>query len=172
MKLLSLDLSTKCSGYAIFIDGVLDSYGSFSEGKYKNKSKDRYPAKSTRVGKIMAHNILDLVNTEKPDQIIIEEISPGFKQGVLQIKSLAAFHGMVMYLLHDIIDRVYFMPCTGKLKCHGEEMAGWRTILGLKKGNCWKESSMIRVKEVYDIEVENDDISDAILIGTAYLEGK
>jgi len=172
MILLSLDLSTKCSGYSVFTDDKLTDYGSFAEGKYKHKSLDRYPAKSAKVGKIMAEKVMELVSEVKPDKIVIEEISVGGKQGVLQVKSLAAFHGMLMYLLHDQIDIVYFMPASGKLKSHGIELPGWRKILQLKKNGDWKASSVKRANEIYGLNLEyaDDDIADSILIGTAFLE--
>ena len=169
MILLSLDLSTKCSGFAIFTDGELTRVGHFSEPKYKGKSKDRYPAKSTRTGKLMAELLMELIAEVKPDKIVIEEISVGGRQGVLQVKSLAAFHGMMMYLLHDRIDSVYFQPCSGKLKSHGIELFGWRKILQLKKNGDWKASSIARVERDFGITPENDDEADAILIGKAFL---
>lgn len=172
MKILALDLSTKCSGYSVFTEGKLTDYGSFVEGKYKGKSKDRYPAKSAKVGKIMAEKVMELIEAVNPDKIVIEEISVGGKQGVLQVKSLAAFHGMMMYLLHDQIDIVYFMPASGKLKSHGVELPGWRKILQLKKNGCWKKSAVQRVNSIYGLNLEYDDndIADSILIGTAFLE--
>jgi len=170
MKILTIDASTKCTGYAFFVENELIFYSHIKELKYKGKSKDRYPAKSAKCGYHMADKIHELILEHKPDVILIEEISIGGKQGTAQVKSLAALHGMILYKNIEYVDRIYFMPASGKMKSHGVDLKGWRTILGLKKSGDWKKSSMKMVKEKYGIEVENDDESDAILIGAAFLK--
>lgn len=168
MRILAIDASTKCTGYAVFNDGQLTDHGHINEVKYKGKSLDRYPAKSTKCGYYMADCIYDLIQEFSPDFIVIEEISLGGKQGVAQVKSLAALHGQILYKCIDSIDKIYFQPASGKMKSHGVELKGWRTLLGLKKNGNWKASSIKMVKDKFGIEVTSDDEADAILIAQAF----
>jgi Holliday junction resolvasome RuvABC endonuclease subunit len=169
MKILSIDASTKSTGFALFENGTLQKSGCIAELKYRNKSKDRYPARMAKCGEYMADCIADMVDEFSPDLIVIEEISVGGRQGVAQIKSLASLHGMILYRLMNHIGSVYFMPSSGKMKSHGVEVPGWRKILQLKKNGCWKASAIARVEKDFGITPENDDEADAILIGKAFL---
>lgn len=168
MKLLSLDLSTANSGYAIFEDGKLTKFGSFPEPKYQGKSKDRYPQRTGRVGILMANLIFDLIQAENPDQIVIEEVSLGHSQGIKSVKGLIMLHGMVLLLAQEFLDKIKFIPCSGK----NGEIPGWRNIINLKKGTDYKISSVKMSNQIFGLSLKNDehDTSDAILVGYAYLK--
>jgi Holliday junction resolvasome RuvABC endonuclease subunit len=171
MKLLSLDLSTKSSGFAIFESGKLQKSGVIPRQTYKGHSKDKYPTKSAKLSKLMAEKVAELVEEVDPDFIVIEEISVGGKQGTTQVKSLPVLHGILMYLIIDRIDTTYFMPPGGKMKSHGVELSGWRNVLKpkLRKNGDWKKSSIKRVEDDFGIKCATDDESDAILIGASFL---
>lgn len=171
MKLLSIDASTKSTGFALFENGTLQKSGCISKLTYSGISKDRYPAFSAKMSKLMAEKIVEKIEEFDPDFIVLEEISVGGKQGTLSVKSLPVLHGMLLYLIIDRIDTVYFLPPSGSMSSHGVKMPGWRGLLNpeLRKNGCWKKSSISRVEKDFGITPENDDEADAILIGKAFL---
>jgi hypothetical protein len=166
MRLLALDLSTSCSGWALFIDGTLDSWGAIQEPKYTGKSKDRYPQRSAKVGSMMALELNDLVLHKAPDRIVIEEVCPGGIAGVKSIKSLIQIHGIFLHLL---IQSAYVNFNMIQMI----QPSSWRKVVGLKKGNDWKESSIKLTNKIFMLELKSseDDASDAILLGHAYMNG-
>lgn len=173
MILLSLDLSTSCSGFSIFEDGKLQKYGAIPKQTYKLHSRDKYPKKSVLFAKLMADKVVELIREIQPDFIAIEEVSVGGKQGVLQVKSLPMLHGMVLYQIPDLLDSVYFIPCSGKVKSHGIEINGWRTKKGitLQKNGDYKKAAVKRANLEFGLELTDDDhdIADSLLIGMYFL---
>ena len=161
MKLLSLDLSTSCSGWSVFQDGKLVEYGSIPEPTYKGKSKERYPQRSGRVGKLMAEAIEDLVMEINPDIIVIEEASANGIAGVKSIKGLIQLHGMVLYLLSSlkVYDTIIMIS-----------PREWRNIIGLKKEGDWKIASVKKVNKLLNLQLTESehDVADSILIGLSF----
>ena len=82
-KLLSLDLSTKSTGYAIFdlVSSTLDTYG-LLKPKAKGLSSLSYPQGSLKRIQSICDQIVTLLE-ENPDikQIAIEEVNQHRKQG-------------------------------------------------------------------------------------------
>lgn len=169
MKLLSLDLSTSCSGWAIFENNNLIEFGKIEEGVYKGKSKEKYPQRTGRVGKIMAENLCQLMRDKKPDKIVIEEASSNGIAGVKSIKSLIMLHGSLLTLM---LQSDFYQYDTLSFLSPRE----WRGAVGLKKNGDFKQSSIQLANEKFSLQLEKDshDISDAILLGYGYLkfEGK
>lgn len=163
IKLLSLDLSTSCSGWSVFDDGKLVEYGNIPEPCYKGKSKEKYPQRSGRVGKLMAEAIESLVIKLNPDIIIIEEASANGIAGVKSIKGLIQLHGMVLYLLSSlkIYDTIVMIS-----------PREWRGAVGLKKNGDWKQSSVNLTNKLFglNLTLTENDISDSILLGLGYLK--
>ena len=164
MKILSLDLSTKASGWAVFEDGILTKSGTIEKQKYPGFSSDRYPKQSALLGAKMADAVEILVDEVLPDKIIIEEASIQGKMGVKSVKGLIQLHGMILDRIQEYLDDVVMLAPSGK--------NGWRVVLGLKKNGDWKASAVKMANELHGLELTDDkhDEADAILIGKAFVE--
>ncbi len=157
MNIMSLDLSTKSSGWAIFKEGELIDYGCITSASL-DLIKRIY---------IMQNGIKEaLKNTDvKIDKIIVEEVRPEGGYGVgnqKTHKALMWLQAAIAFMLHDNypIEIEYIYP------------SSWRSALELKTGSGFKRAVLKQadinyVKQKYNIEV-NDDIADAICIGCAY----
>jgi len=156
MILLSLDMSSKCTGWAVFSDGKYVDSGVIKEPSYRGKSADRYPQRAARVGALMAAEVFKVVQKYDPDKIIAEEIEVRGLQGVKSVKSLAAFHGMFMLTILDYISKLEFIAPTT-----------WRSKIKLKKNGDWKLSAVKMVRYLLNMELSDSDHdrAEAILIG-------
>ena len=157
MKLLSLDLSTKSSGWAIFADGDLKNHGCITSS-------------STDLIKrihIMADAIDEILQNNEIDKIIVEEVRPDGVYGISNQKThkaLMYLQAALEFLIHDkynkkvIIEYIY--------------PSSWRAAIGIKTGRgvkrtSLKEADIAFVEEMFGITV-NDDEADAICIGFAH----
>lgn len=151
MNILSLDLSTKSSGWAIFQESQLIDYGCITSA-------------STDVIKriyIMLNGLKEVLNKYTIDKIVIEEVRPDLGNGNLNThRVLMYLQAGLEFLIHDNFKGTpiqYIYP------------SSWRAECGIKNGRgikrlTLKELDIQFVKEHYNIEV-NDDIADAICIG-------
>lgn len=156
MYLLSLDLSTKSSGWAVFNNGELIDYGCITAS-----STDLIK----RIHK-MTDEINSLVFNKYPiNKIVAEEVRPEGGYGVgnqKTHKALMWLQAAVAFMLHDnypTVELEYIYP------------SSWRASLGIKNGRgikrqTLKEADIEFVKNKYRINV-NDDVADAICIGLA-----
>jgi Holliday junction resolvasome RuvABC endonuclease subunit len=119
--LLSIDLSTNCTGWSLFqIDTCsLIEYGSIKGKSFKDTSQWRSTLKKLEY---MASSILNLIEQYKPDLIVIEEIA-GSKNRIGQ-KTLDMAHGILWKTIDKYLDIVSYYDVSGS--------DGWRTHLGLK----------------------------------------
>lgn len=159
MKILSLDLSTKSSGWAIFEDKKLINHGCIT-----SSSTDLIK----RIHKMTDEIKQILINNQKIEKIIVEEVRPEGGYGVgnqKTHKALMWLQAAVAFLIHDNFSSVeieYIYP------------SSWRAKLGIKNGRgikrtTLKEADITFVKNTYNILV-NDDEADAICIGLAYFQ--
>ena len=155
MKILSLDLSTKSSGWAIFDNGLL-----MKSGCITCTSLDLIK----RIKKMTAE-IRDIINENGPiDKIIAEEVRPeGTGYGVGNQKT----HKALMYLQAAITFMLY--DDFNKKEMELIYPSSWRASIGIKTGRGIKRTSLKEkdiqfVKENYNLDV-NDDEADAICIG-------
>jgi Holliday junction resolvasome RuvABC endonuclease subunit len=104
----------------------------------------------------MSTQIKCIVDTHNPDIIVCEEIETRGLQGVKSIKSLAALHGMLMYVILPYIDRLQFVAPTT-----------WRSKIKLKKDGDWKQSAVKKVNQLLNLNLNDSDHdkAEAILIG-------
>ena len=157
MKLLSLDLSTKSSGWAIFADGDLKDHGCITSS-------------STDLIKrihIMADAIDEILQNNEIDKIIVEEVRPEGGYGVgnqKTHKALMYLQGAICMMVHDNYPKVtidYLYP------------SEWRKCCKIKTGRgvvreTVKQRDIRFVQETFGLTV-NDDIADAIGLGYAHL---
>lgn len=121
--LLSLDLSTTCTGWSVLdVDqNKLISYGTLKPST-KGLSKMVYPRQQLTKMIDLSFQIKTLIANMKPTFIVIEEIA-GSKQRLGQ-KVLDGLHWIVLVHNQEIIDILSYYDVTG--------VDGWRTHLGLR----------------------------------------
>lgn len=157
MNILSLDLSTKSSGWAYFNNGVLEDYGCITSS-------------STDLIKrihVMTDSIDNILKEKAVDKIIVEEVRPdigGYGAGNQKThKALMYLQAALEFLIHDNyskeIEIEYIYPSSWRASC------GIKNGRGIKRESL-KEADIEFVKEKYNILV-NDDEADAICIGYA-----
>src|SRR5690349_4624487 len=119
--LLSIDLSTTCTGWAFFESpsSKLLKYGFIKGRNFKDSSKYRATLKKMEV---MSTEVLNLVINLKPSTIVIEEIA-GSKNRIGQ-KTLDMCHGILWKAIEIYLDDVFYFDVTGS--------SGWRTFLDLR----------------------------------------
>lgn len=155
MKILSLDASTKATGYAIFNEQKLESYGCITAS-----STDLIK----RINKMITE-LEQILTKEKIDKIILEEVRP--EQGLQNIKThkaLMYLQAAIAFLIHERFNTIeveYTYPNEWRAAC------GIHTGRGVKRETL-KSADIKFVKENFGITV-NDDEADAIGIGYAYV---
>lgn len=174
MKLLSLDLSTSNSGFAVFDvkKKKLIRSGQL-RAKIKGISKMRYPENAFHKCLHISAQIGDLVAEEKPDIIVIEEVNRGINR--IAQKSLDALHFFVLQACfsEDLFPKLQYVDSNGA--------KGWRGQLGITikkkyphlKGASakWKKAAeeFVNKKFKKNFDVENNkrdaDEVDAICVG-------
>lgn len=138
MKLLTLDLSTTCTGYAVFVDKELMDYGIIKPNR-KGLTKVVYPWKQLTVMRDLAESIVDLLWKERPDVVLIEEINK--HKSRLSGKTLDGFHYILLHYI-DLLTQpmgrpeIIFMDSDGKV--------GWRSLLGLRLSDSDKKENKVR----------------------------
>lgn len=119
--LLSLDMSTTCTGYSVFDieTGTLITYGKIKPTTKGGVNKLKYPKQQLAKMVDIANQIYDLIQHSKPHVIVIEEIS-GSKNRLGQ-KTLDGLHFIVAWVIEQYLDIVNYYDVTGS--------DGWRTHL-------------------------------------------
>ena len=150
-KILALDTSTKATGYAIFYNGKLYRYASIEVN-----NKDPQERMAT-----MVYKIITLIEREAPDVVVIEETvvprNPQTQRMLTMI--LGAVFGACVC---NNFNYCSLRPTQWRKAVHADEYLP-------RKREELKVWSLDRVKSLYDIDNITDDVSDAILIGQAFL---
>ena len=153
---LSLDLSTKSSGWAVFEDTKLVEYGCITSA-YTDLIKRIH---------IMTDGIKEVLNKYEIKNIYVEEVRPDLGSGNLAThRALMYLQAALEFLVHDEYKGTkieYIYP------------SSWRAICGIKNGRgvkrlTLKELDKQFVKDNYGLDV-NDDIADAICVGHAQVK--
>ena len=156
--ILSLDLSTKSSGWAIFNDEELVEHGCITSASTDMIKRIHIMIDGIR---FLLDNYLDI------DTIIVEEVRPEGGYGVgnqKTHKALMYLQAALEFLIHDDYNK--------RVKIDYIYPSSWREAIGIKTGRGVKRTSLKEqdiefVKETFGIEV-NDDEADAICIGFAH----
>lgn len=153
MKILSLDLSTKSSGFAIGQDGSLQAHGCITAS-----SRDVIK----RIIK-MREQLSRIIKDNQVDKVIMEEVYPQYNSHTNKI---------LMWLQAVITISIY--QINPKIECEFIGANQWRAALKIKQGRGIKRPQLkpqdIKyVQNKYGIKV-NDDQADAICIFDAYWE--
>lgn len=155
MKILSLDASTKASGYAFFDNEKLKKYGCITAA-----STDLIK----RINKIVIE-LKEILTEEKVDIIIMEEVRPEQGKVLQTYRALMWLQAAINFLIHDFFPNIkieYIYP------------SSWRKICGIPQGsgikrNILKAKDIEFVNKIFNINTTSDDIADAIAIGYAYI---
>lgn len=148
-QMISLDISTKSTGYAVFKDGIYNRSGVIS---YDNKDAQKRLY-------IMAQYMLTAIDLMDTSIIVVEQ--PIFNKNVNTFRELSMMVGVV-----------YGCCVNHNIEYHSLLPTQWRALISSekkpRKRKELKEWGKQKVKELYGFYVDTDDESDAILIGTAY----
>lgn len=153
MKILALDTSTKISGYAVFNDKRLTCYSSIDKSDIKDAD--------TRM-QLMATELIDLIEMEWPDRIVVEE-------------TVVTRNAQTQRMLTMILGVIYGVCIKHGILYYSSRPAEWRKAVREvdeklpHKRKELKKWSINKVSELYGIQEVSDDISDAILIGQAFI---
>jgi hypothetical protein len=130
MTILSIDLSTTCTGWALFNTNgrILIDYGTIRGKTQKGLSKWNTTLNKM---KIMAEEIHELIRLYEPDKIVIEEIT-GSKNRMGQ-KTLDMMHGILWITIEHDLQKVEYYDVTGN--------KGWRVHLNLRLDDADKLSN-------------------------------
>lgn len=148
-RTLAFDQASITSGWSLFDEQELISYGKHtSDG---NKSTERIA--NTK------YWFVSMIKKAKPDKVILEDIQlqqfGSGNENVLTFKKLAHLQGVLKnYLFENGIPYEIVHQATWR---------AYSKIKGKSRAD-QKKSAQLKVKELYDISVDNDT-ADAILIG-------
>ena len=151
MRILSLDLSTKSSGFALGEDGSLEAHGCITAS-----SRDVVK----RIIK-MRDQLSKLIKNNKIDKIIMEEVRPEYNSHTNKV---------LMWLQAVIVVAAYQIDSNIEYEFVGA--SEWRAALKIKQGRgvkrqALKPQDIQYVENKYHLAV-NDDEADAICIFDAY----
>ena len=151
-RLLALDQASKVTGWAIFEDGKLKSYGKISLDD---------PNTDIRLVQLR-QGIQTLVTDYNIDEVIFEDIQQqnNVANNVQTFKVLAEVYGVVSELLQELQ-----IPHSTVLA------ASWKSTLGIKGRTRaeQKKNAQLYVEQNYGIHVIQD-IADAVCIGTHHIK--
>lgn len=186
MKLVCLDLSTTCTGFAVFEGTKLVRYGKLKP-KVKGISGLKYPKGAYKRIINISDQVRDLVAQEDPDLIIIEEINKGISR--ISQKSLDALHFFVidrLFLLgEEYVDLIKYMDTIDwrgtlgiRLDSQDKEYNKKARLHNKKLKNKDKKMRIIDAKDLairyvnktlkLDFEYQDNDVVDAICLGLCY----
>lgn len=144
-KILALDQATKVSGYSVFNNKNLDTYGLL-----KVNEKEKNPIERM---KEMNDKIIALIDGVKPDYIVFENVQ--FQNNYGTFQQLSQLQGVIMAFL--FCKNIGFTVI---------EPSAWKSFCGIKgrKRIEQKANTQKFVKEKYKLDVSEDE-ADAIGIG-------
>ena len=142
-RIIALDNATHITGWAIFDDKKLVSYG-----KYTTKSEET----SDRILEV-GDWLVNLLSQWEPDTIILEDIQQ--QTNVNTFKVLAKLQGVLEYVSKKNNANYYIVP-----------PATWKSNAGVKgKSRAdQKKSAQLIVQRIYNVQATQDEC-DAILLG-------
>lgn len=152
--LIGLDTSITSTGVSIYYNGELASYFSLNQSDKKLTSDEKFNA--------MSELIFEVLCSYQPD-IVVCELTSMTRNAVTQ-RNLTLLLGVVKgwCIFNNVL-------------CHFFRASEWRSLVKDKDEKLprkrveLKEWSKNKTRLLFNIEPENDDISDAILIGKAYI---
>lgn len=152
-KILSLDTSTKVTGYAVYNDGELVRYSSIDKSEIKDGD--------VRL-RLMISELITLVEREAPDAVVVEETVVTRNPQTQRILS------MILGVVLGVCVSYNFNYCALRPTQWRKAVRGDDEKLPRKRDEL-KKWSINKVDELFGIQDIGDDVSDAILIGQAFI---
>lgn len=152
MIILSLDISTRSTGYAVFQDRKLIAYGTITpKGEV-----------ITRIEKL-ADEVNLLMLEYHPDIVYTEETEPAKQRLIDTYRKLTFAHGAIAIVLNHYHKELKY--CTSS---HWRKIVGIKTGAGIKREQL-KPLDIAKANELFKLDTKNDDLADAVLIGWSYI---
>lgn len=153
MKILSLDSSTKSTGYCIGQNGKIESHGCITAS-----SKDVIK----RIIK-MRDQLSEIIKNNKIEKIVMQEVRPQYNSHTNKV---------LMWLQAVIVVAAY--EINAKIEFEFIQAVEWRAALKIRQGRgvkrqALKPQDIQYVEDKYGLKV-NDDEADAICIFDAYCQ--
>lgn len=150
MKILSLDQSTRVTGWSLFDNGKYVNSGVIDLHKIKDTDER---------SKQMGLEICQLIETYRPSEIVIEEVA--MQSNADTLKKLARIQGMAIGF-----------ATAHNIPTHILEPTKWRATLHYQQGpkvkrEQLKEQSRDFVKNVLGLKIESEDENEATAINEA-----
>lgn len=154
MNILTLDLSSKSSGWCIGNETEIIDYGCITSSSSINIKRII----------VMRDAITDIIKKYNISKIIVEEVRTDYKN-IHTYKVLTWLQAAIVITAYEIdpkIEIVYMQP------------SSWRATIGIHTGRGIKRDELKQadikyVKDKYNIEA-NDDICDSICIYDAFIK--
>lgn len=165
---LSIDLSTASTGYAIF---DRDAKRLEAHGKVKPKvpgiHKLKYPEATLLTIRDMTARVRDLILTVNPSRLVIEEVNRGINR--IGQKGLDACHFFlldeIMKIRPDLIKTLTYVDSNGK--------KGWRGMLSLKLSDQDKQvNAEIRLRNRRKKKTQKAPLIDYKVLAQRYVNAK
>ena len=152
-KLISFDTSSNSTGVAIFVDGIFSRHFLIDLKNIKNTDE--------RITE-MVKQIYKIIVDEKPD-IVVTEMT-------VVTRNAQAQRNLTM-----ILGSIYGKCVDCNIWYHSFRPTEWRSLIDTakkpngRKREDYKKWSLELVRDFYNLDCSSDDVSDAILIGRAYV---
>ena len=155
-KMISLDTSSSCSGWALWEDGMLTEHG-IIDLKYAKDSDRRLD--------LMCGSLISLLNSTDPDIVVIEMTV--VSRNVSGQRLLSEIVGVVRGWCMSQHERRFFyrLRPTEWRRLVREE----GEVIPRSKKNGLKEWDISKASDAFGFTPETDDEADAALIGWAYI---
>lgn len=154
MRVLALDQASRTSGWAVFDDGKLVTYGKFTADQADVGDRLHF----------IRMKVSQLIDNYDIDEVVFEDIQlqGNVANNVATFKALAEVFG-VLYELFVMLK----MPRTAVLS------TVWKSTLGIKGKDraAQKKAAQVWVEKTYGIKPTQDEC-DAICIGAHYVNNK
>ena len=148
MVILSLDQATQVSGFSVWIDGALNTYG-----KYECDDADIHK----RIHKICLW-VEGLIDQYTPDKLVIEDIH--YQNNIATFQKLAQLQGAIIELAQQL-----------NLQCEILAPSEWRATCNFLKGNEKNRQAQKKIAQEWVMKTFGknctQDEADAICIGFA-----
>jgi crossover junction endodeoxyribonuclease RuvC len=137
IKLLSLDQSTRLTGWCLMVDKKYNSSGVLSV----NNTDDTIERM-----KLMYDQITDLINRVKPDVVLIEDTQ--FQNNFSSFRTLSQLQGIIMAYLFEKDLPFYIIPATA-----------WKSYCKIKgkSRSEQKKNTQKYVRDTYGLDVSEDE---------------
>lgn len=153
-NVLAVDEASVTTGYAVFSGGgKLLNYGLVAASPKDDPDK--------RIQKII-NSILDVSKKWNIDTVVLEDLQFQ-KQNIHSLVILCRLQGALQYAFG-----------AAGMACTAIAPATWHSCLGWPKmdRNACKAASIAYVAAAYQVDITDDDITDAVCIGTAFFISK